>query len=293
MPNAATIILQIHRNKLKTDPIHTIINMYRRPHHDPNFTDNLRILIDSILTKTPRTSITIQGDININLFSLSPQHPLTQLLLEHNLHTTITTPTRYDPVHNTASLIDTILTTLTDALVTSGTLSPPLADHLAIYAAFETDTPRIANSKQKSLSIRQYEKRKHIILPAIEAAIIRTQTDADHNTTTAQHFNNIQKALQTTIEQFERKPNSRKRPWCSPKFARQIQKQHKLYARRLSHPTPDNIQAHAQYRNQLNKAVTAWKRKTITEQLAQTEKDPKVSTSKQRAGKTLTDSHTI
>lgn len=120
-----TCILQIHDTKQKTNPIHTIINIYRRPRPMPDFYKNLQNAIDSILTTSPRTDITIQGDININLFNIQPGQPLTDLLIENNLHTTITTPTRHDTRYNTSTLIDPTLTTLTGTHTTAGTLSPP------------------------------------------------------------------------------------------------------------------------------------------------------------------------
>jgi hypothetical protein len=64
IPQVATCILQIHETKQKTSPVHTIINIYRRPKHMPDFNKDLQNAIDSILSTSPRTDITIQGDIH-------------------------------------------------------------------------------------------------------------------------------------------------------------------------------------------------------------------------------------
>ena len=106
IPEVNTIILQIHSNNQKNNPIHTIINMYRRPHHNPTFIQDTQSIINTILENNPKTTITITGDININLLTLTPESPFLHFLLENNLHTTITIPTRYDDKHNTATLID-------------------------------------------------------------------------------------------------------------------------------------------------------------------------------------------
>jgi hypothetical protein len=103
---------------------------------------NLQKAVDTILTKTPTTSITIQGDINIDLLTLKTTDPFYFFLLENNLNTTITTPTRYDPVHKTSTLIDVILTTLNETHTTSGTVSPPISDHLQTYVILHTQSTK-------------------------------------------------------------------------------------------------------------------------------------------------------
>ena len=85
-------------------------------------------MIDRIRARTLRTTIDIQGDMNINLLNLTPALATTSTLASHGLHTTITTPTRYNHEHNTATLIDWNITT-SDANITAGTVSLPLADH--------------------------------------------------------------------------------------------------------------------------------------------------------------------
>jgi len=275
IPKTATLILHIHENKQKNKVIHTIINIYRRPHHDPDFITNLQSAKDTITAKHPTTDITIQGDININLYDLTPSSPFTHFLLENNLHTTITTPTRYDPVHNTATLIDPTLTTITETSITAGTISPPLSDHLQTYTIFHKPIPRQTRNSQKTLSQHRYQKHKDDILPLIQAAITDTQETCSPTTTTAQHFTNIQQALHTIITAHEKTPRPRRKPWCNSKYSRMIKKQHKLHERRIQDPTPQNIKAHTQYRNRLNKQIKAEKKRTITEKIQNSKHDPK------------------
>jgi hypothetical protein len=139
--DTATIVIEIHGTERKTNPIHTIINIYRRPNTNiQTFITNTQTAIDDIYTKNPTTTVTIHGDTNINLFKMTQTYY--NFLLENNLHTTITTPTRHDPHHNTATLIDCTLTTLTDAAITAGTISPPITDHLPTCTIIHKPTPR-------------------------------------------------------------------------------------------------------------------------------------------------------
>jgi hypothetical protein len=273
IPQAATIILQIHKNKQKNNPIHTIINVYRRPHTDHEFITNLQTTIDQIYTKHPNTSITIQGDINVDLLKLPSKMYL--FLIENNLHTTITTPTRYDPHHqNTATTIDVTLTTRTQTPITAGTISPPLSDHLPTYTIFHNPVQRQQHNATKTLSINRYNKQKETILTDIKTALITSQ-NTDPTTTTSQHFHNMQKAIQATIEKHEVEPKPPRKPWCTPKYKRHIIKQHKLHRERINAPTTTNIKRHARYRNKLNKKIKETKRKYITEQIESTKHDPK------------------
>jgi len=281
IPNIATCILQIHDSKQKTNPIHTIINLYRRPNKpttnpegDTGIEKNIQAAVDKILTNHPRTEITFQGDLNINLYNLLPLQPFTNFLIENNLHTTITTPTRYDPTYNTATLIDPTLTTLTETQVTAGIISPPLSDHLPTLTIFHKHTPRKSKNTRKILSTRRYMKHKSAILNDIKTTITKTQR-AHPNATTPEDFQHIQQAIQTTIEKYEKTPKPRRKGWCSPKYKRQIRHQHKLHRTRLANPTPQNIRAHKKYRNKLKKLITAAKKHSLTTRLQETKDNPK------------------
>jgi hypothetical protein len=265
-----TAIIQLHKNKQNNNPIHTIINIYRRPHPISTFYTDLQTTIDKILTASPKTSITIQGDININLLKM-PDALL--LFLTHNgLYTTITTPTRYDPIHHTSSLIDVTLTTLTATTTTAGTISPPITDHLPTYTTFHDPIARTPPSTHETLTTARYNRQKHIILPQIHLAL--THIDINAQQTTSQHFYTIQRTIEHVIEQHERTPKPRP-PWRTTKLARQIQHQHKLHTIRKNDPTPSNIARHAQYRNELKKKIKHAKRQTLTEQIEMTKNDPK------------------
>ena len=81
IPEVATFIIQIHKTKHLDHPIHTIFNLYRRPRKAPNLLQDLQTEIINIRTKTPTTSIEIQGDLNHNILSLTPDHAITKFML--------------------------------------------------------------------------------------------------------------------------------------------------------------------------------------------------------------------
>jgi hypothetical protein len=193
--------------------------------------------------------------------------------LNHNgLYTTITTPTRQDPIHHTYSLIDATLTTLTATTTTAGTISPPLTDHLPTYTTFHDPIARAQPPTHKTLTTNSYNRQKHIILPHIHHAL--TNIDANTQATTSQHFHTIQRTIQHTIEQYELTPKPRP-PWRTTTLRRQIQHQHKLHTIRKNDPTPANVARHARYRNELKKKIKHAKRKKLTEQIQATKHDPK------------------
>ena len=214
----------------------------------------------------------MHGDININLFKLN--RTFYNFLIINNLHTTITTPTRHDPQHNTASLIDVTLTTLVDTEVTAGTISPPITDHQPTYTILHKPIPR-KFSTQKSLSTAQYEKKKYTIQNEIETKIAEASNNTNTHTTTSQHFHNIQTAIQETIEKHERIPKKRRNHWCTPQYKRRIRKQHTLHQQWIQNPTLENKKRHTQYRKKLAKDIKTAKKHSLTERLAEARRDTK------------------
>jgi len=84
--DTATIITEIHETANKTNPIHTIIHLYRRPSTDiPEFIENTQKAIDKIYERNPTTELTLHGDTNINLYKTTTAYH--NFLIEYNLIT--------------------------------------------------------------------------------------------------------------------------------------------------------------------------------------------------------------
>jgi hypothetical protein len=158
---------------------------------------------------------------------------------------------------------------------TAGTISPPITDHLPTYTIFHTKTNRKQNNPKPTLSIKQYNKNKHNIIPQIQKTITQTINNSHQFTTTNRHFKNIQQAIQTIIEKHEKKPKPRRKPWCNPKIKQLIKKQHKLHKQRIKNPTQTNIQKHNKLNKELKETIKKIKREHITKAIASTKNDPK------------------
>ena len=229
----------------------------------------------NIIAHTPTTSIEIQGDLNHNTLSLTPDHAITKFILHNNLTTTITTFTRQDPVSYTKTAIDWSMTTQINTPVTSGTLSPPLSDHLPTYTAYQCSPPRTTQQQHKTLSRRRYQKHRVEILSAMKRLISST-VDATQNET--RQIQNIQAAITTVIEQYEQIPRPPRKPWCTPTMKKKIRKQHQLHQISTDNPTPDSIIAHRKYRNKLNKDIKRAKREHIILGLEENKNNPNAQT---------------
>ena len=163
---------------------------------------------------------------------------------------------------------------MTDAEVTAGTISPPITDHLPTYTIFHIPTKR-KQPTQKTLSIAAYNKNKLNILTDLETSITDVIINTTPTSNTSAIFQNIQTALQRTIEQHESTPRARRNKWINPRFKRQIQKQHDLHQQRIKQPTPANILKHAQYRNKLARRIKQEKKNTLAARLNAARGDPK------------------
>ena len=91
------------------------------------------------------------------------------------------------------------------------------------------------------------------MLAEIKTALRNTQKQINKNTTTSQHFHDIQNAIQHVIENYEKKPQPRRKAWCTPKLKRKINKQHRLHKIRIKNPTAENVRKHKTHRNKLHK----------------------------------------
>jgi hypothetical protein len=268
-----SIIIQIHNTPAKTDASRTVISIYRRPKKtDKTFIHDLSDMIDKIRARTPRTTIDIQGDMNINLLRLTPALATTTTLLSHGLRTTITTPTRYNHRRHTATLIDWNITT-SDANITAGTVSPPLADHLATLTIHHKHTHRQKVCQTRKLTHHHYMKhREEILRVAKEEIRTSMPTGPAPNNDTAQA---LLDALARTTRRFATLPRKKRKPWCNPTIRKGIRRQHRLHRKMKADPTPHNIKKHKQFRNKLRKACLAAKRAELRKALDNTKGDPK------------------
>ena len=193
--------------------------------------------------------------------------------MENNLYTTITTPTRTDPVHNTETLIDHILTT-THAPIMAGTLAPPITDHLPIYSFIKRNIQKPERNNEKTLTNKRYEKLRDEINQQIKTTYNKKQGEHTTNETATQQIKDIQQAIKEVIETYKRRPKQRKKRRHT-KYRTQIKEQHKLYRKRKENPTQININKHATCRTRLRKLMREEKRKQFIQNIENTKDNPK------------------
>lgn len=265
------ICIHIHNTNLKTDKHRTIISMYKRPRVTVNtFIPDLTALIDDIRTQAPLTTIDIQGDMNIDLQDLTPDHKATQAILLAALRTTITTPTRYCERFMTATLIDWSLTTATGR-VTAGTLAPPLADHLGTLTIHHRQTQRQKKCTTRRLTHNEYERKKTEILAHARQELRAAQPP--HGATNDATCRALIGALARTVDRYSTKPRKRRKPWCNKTIQKQIRLQHRLHKKMLAKPTAANIRRHKECRRAVRRAAQEEKRVELAKALHRTKGD--------------------
>lgn len=125
---------------------------YRPPDSNPLFCDHLRNSLTNVKDKFPEAPIFLFGDfnyphINWSLLAVANQSPSNEpkqfldLVLDFNLHQTITTPTRGDNV------LDLLLTNCPDD-VSSVTVLPGLSDHNLLHVALSMPIKRRSPTKK-------------------------------------------------------------------------------------------------------------------------------------------------
>merc|ERR1711966_538283 len=132
---------------------------------------------------------------------------------------------------------------------------------------------RRENHKHKSLSLNRYMRHKDTILPQIKAAL--TYMPNNKHATASEQIESTQATIKRVIEDHERTPNPRRKPWCTTKHKQQIKKQHVLHKIRINNPTPENIRKHSKYRNKIRKIIKHAKREKLQQQLQDAKHNPK------------------
>lgn len=274
IPNAHTIMIHLYNNNKKQSITHTIINIYRRPHHDKHFTTNLQSLIDTIYSKHPKTNLIITGDLNINLLKLTYKHKFFKLMTANDLSTTITQPTRIDTTRHTSTLIDPFLTSI-KTHITSDTIYPPLSDHIPTLTIIHTKTPLPQQNRTPTLNKRTFEKQKENIISALKSAITNLPQDNDPHSAS----NILISTLQNTIDSFKSipKPNKYNKPTAihDHNIHKQLKLEKSLYIQSITQQTPQNIIAHKKQKKKVHKLIKQAIQKKINNDLSNNFNNPK------------------
>jgi len=126
----------------------TIGNIYRPPSAP---SDSMMCILSTINSREKHNELIILGDFNRNWLDRSSVND-TNLLGSLNLCQLINVPTRVD--QRSSSLLDWILVTNPERIITSGVLSDCLSDHSIIYCVWKIKIP---SAPPKYIMSRQYK----------------------------------------------------------------------------------------------------------------------------------------
>jgi hypothetical protein len=177
----------------------------------------------------------------------------------NDLFTTITQPTRTDPVSHTQTCIDTTMTTITQPVL-AGIVSPPITDHETIYTIIKTAAQPATPHIFPKLTLRQYMKQQETIDNAI---IEKIQTEPKINTSNPETATTaLISALEEAIHPYKKKPPPYIRthkPWITPEHRQLIRKQHSKHLISIQQPSAENTAAHKKSRNLVKREL--WRAK--------------------------------
>ena len=125
--------------------------VYRVPGSNiDTFEDKMTEIFNSI---SNNKHLFVCGDFNIDLLNPHNQSQITSFINSvfcMGLYPTITHPSRITV--NTATLIDNILTNVTEGNLTGGLLISDVSDHLPVFAAFESSAERNYQKETRNLT---------------------------------------------------------------------------------------------------------------------------------------------
>eukprot|EP00734_Pompholyxophrys_sp_LG126_P000139 Pompholyxophrys_sp_v1_NODE_17_length_4150_cov_7.516728.p3 type:complete len:296 gc:universal NODE_17_length_4150_cov_7.516728:2518-1631(-) len=209
-----------------------------------------------MLTQYPTAHLTITGDLNINLFTLTTHHPFTHFLQHNHLCTTITQPTRIDPIHHSASCIDFTLTTLAHHKITAGILHPPISDHIPILTIIHQLTPINAPTQSNIMSKSYYYRHRQSYLLnstiTLQALPLTTPEDTCNRLV---HTLSLLSAPPTQTNTRPPKKSKLRKPWMTKRIFQLTKIQHKLHTYYLHNPTPHNYTRHRTTKAQLQHEI--------------------------------------
>ena len=240
------IKLKISKNRYMT-----IGNIYR-PNSAPlasivRFNDILSELIDNLKKDFTLQSdeITLIGDININLLQYlnhSETSNYVDILLNNELLPLIVLPSRV--THQSATVIDHIVTNIKDNVLDSGILLNNMSDHFPVFFIrhFKTEKKRAKITKTRKITENTKTNFKNLIKDFTWDSVIN---EHDPQQAFSKFFDIFNGAFNLSFPETELKPNKNKirvNPWMTSGLLISRKTKEKLFSLKLKNPTNYNIE---------------------------------------------------
>ena len=259
---------------------HIFVNIYRPPVYTTAVIDSFIEQLRNILTfkdnNFPNCQLTICGDININLMlNDTKSNKCIDLIQSHGLFSGIDLHTRYDSVHNSASLIDVFFSSdgfESDYYI----LIDSVSDHLPIVKSFNI----VNEKKQKdTFEFRNFSP-EHII----EFKMKLLNENFDHldqiecaNQKWLAFFEIYDKLFEETfpLKRVKSKKIHFRDPWITASIQAQQEQERKLYRRKIRLKTTESKNTHADFKKQLQRNIRQAKKAYLSEFFDKNKNSPK------------------
>jgi len=245
-PDWESIFIEVKRKSLHSKT-YIIGNIYRRPNELVDKCNKFVAEFSEILNLIQRRKRTtyISGDFNIDLLKINEKHHYNNFydsIITSGFHPKISLPTRFNPNHDTASLIDNIFTNEIDNNI-SGVLTNTISDHQMIFTYSRDSFTHIKENQFIEIESNNPAKMQLFFdeLNKIEFRLDQNpyaNPNRNYNIF-IDHIKNLkQNIMPRKRVKFNRKKH-RKNPWMTTDILKSINSKDKLY-KKLKHTSPDN-----------------------------------------------------
>ena len=246
--------------------------MYRVHEHSTNdFNSSWDTLLNKL--KATKKEVYILGDYNIDLLKYDTNAHINDFInttLAHSFTPKIDKPTRV--THNTATLIDNIITNTTSTSTSTGILVTDISDHFPVFHI--TSHHHTQHVTHDTTPKRDYcDKNVSNFKNTLDRETWETTLNVDNPDTSYNNFINtytIHYNSSFPLKRSTRKQSNHtdhKQPWITSGIVRSIRHKHKLYINFLKKKSPEAGDRYKKYKNKLTHTIRLAKKAYNTDQL--------------------------
>ena len=270
-PEADSLFIEITLNNKHPSKNIIVGAIYRLHEHTIN---NFNTKWDAVMKtlNTTKNDIYLLGDFNIDLLKYDTNSHINDFInttLAHSFIPKIDKPTRI--THNTATIIDNIITNSTTTNSVTGIFVTDISDHFPIFhITSHRHTQPVSNITYKrdfcDTNISNFNNKLH--QETWDSTLNSMDPDTSYNTFIdiySRHYNSSF-PLKRSINR-NKKHTTPKHPWITNGIVRSIKHKHKLYQNYLKKKTPESGERYKKFKNKLIHIIRIAKKSYNTEQL--------------------------
>ena len=228
--------------------------IYRHPNMD--ITEFIDIYLNRLFEKIKKEKkeIILLGDFNINLMNFENNketNDYLELITTNSLIPLILKPTRI--TSHSQTLIDNILTNITEKKVVAGNITTSISDHLMQFAIFQTDTAKRREETTPKHDFRKFN-RNDFILDILQVDWNKHLKICEDNANKSMNtfltlFESITQKHAPLTKPAKRKAKINNKPWITAGLLNSINKKNSLYKRYIKEKNSENKEnLHNQYK---------------------------------------------